>query len=618
MTDKRKQRLFLAITLAFPLLFLLAVEGALRLFWQGGAYPLFVKAPLRGDYLIANPQVARRWFAFEARPPAPISEPFARLKPERAFRVFALGESSTAGFPYPRNVTFSRYVGDVLRDALPGDSVEVINLGIAATNSFAMLDIADEVIAQRPDAVLIYAGHNEWYGALGVGSTESLAANPAFVRATLRLQKWRIFMAIRRLIIWARTRGGRNAPPEGAVSLMETLARDKDMPLEGDAYRRGVAQFSGNMDALVGRFRRAGIAVYVGSLASNLRDQPPLRSANNRAADSAYALALQLHARGDTTGARREFLRARDLDVVRFRAPTAFDSVIRDVAARHGATYVPVAEAFAAASPGGLPGRDWFLEHVHPTDRGYALIGRTYAEAVRSATHQRSRDTSRTRSWADYDRGRALSGFDLQIGELQRRALVLRWPFVAADSQKDFRADYMPADLRDSAAFAVVRGAPWEVVKVQYAQELERRRQLDSAVAEYRGLARDAPMFETPHRLLGRSLVTAGRYAEAEAPLRRAMAILPTADAAHALARVVLRKRALAEGIQLLEFALRAEPNRADALYELALAKGLGNDVAGARAATLRLSQVAPNHPGLPDLVRALGGAAPTSPRRVP
>jgi tetratricopeptide (TPR) repeat protein len=265
-----------------------------------------------------------------------------------------------------------------------------------------------------------------------------------------------------------------------------------------------------------------------------------------------------------------------------------------------------------------LPGHDWFLEHVHPTDRGYALIGRTYAEAMRAATRALRQDSSRIRSWADYDRGRALSSFDLQIGELQRRTLVLRWPFVPADSQRDFRADYTPADLRDSAAFAVIRGAPWEVVKVQYAEELERRRQVDSAVFEYRGLARDAPMFETPHRLLGRALMASGQYEEAEEPLRRAMAILPTGAAAHSLAKVLLRKRALKEAIQLLELAQRAEPNRADVIYELALARGMNNDIAGARAATLRLSQVAPNHPGLPDLVRALGGAAPTSPRRAP
>jgi lysophospholipase L1-like esterase len=64
---------------------------------------------------------------------------------------------------------FSREVADALRDVLPSDTVEVVNLGIAATNSYAILDFSREIIDQHPDAVMIYAGHNEYYGALGVG-----------------------------------------------------------------------------------------------------------------------------------------------------------------------------------------------------------------------------------------------------------------------------------------------------------------------------------------------------------------------------------------------------------------------------------------------------------------
>src|SRR5688500_20130638 len=146
---------------------------------------MFVTAPVgNGQYLVANRGVARRWFVRERTPPAPMMEPFAARKPERAFRVFVLGESSTAGFPYPRNGTFSRALRDMLRDVMPADSVEVINLGIAATNSYALVDMAREVLAQSPDAVLIYAGHNEYYGSLGAASTENIVGtSPAIKHA---------------------------------------------------------------------------------------------------------------------------------------------------------------------------------------------------------------------------------------------------------------------------------------------------------------------------------------------------------------------------------------------------------------------------------------------------
>src|SRR5437016_8390351 len=196
-----RRRLFLAITLLSPLIALAAIEGILRLAWPGGAIPLFGRAPMgAGQYLIANPRVATRWFITEASPPNPLPEPFAATKPPNGFRVFALGESTTAGFPYPRNVSFPRLLHDALRDVLPDDSVEVVNLGIPATNSYALRDIAGDVIAQKPDAIVLYAGHNEYYGALGVGSTERLGGG-GFANALLALQRLRVVMALRNGVV---------------------------------------------------------------------------------------------------------------------------------------------------------------------------------------------------------------------------------------------------------------------------------------------------------------------------------------------------------------------------------------------------------------------------------
>jgi hypothetical protein len=46
--------------------------------------------------------------------------------------------------------------------AFPSREVEVISTAMAAVNSYALLDFADEIIAQQPDAVVIYVGHNEY------------------------------------------------------------------------------------------------------------------------------------------------------------------------------------------------------------------------------------------------------------------------------------------------------------------------------------------------------------------------------------------------------------------------------------------------------------------------
>jgi len=57
-----------------------------------------------------------------------------------------------------------------LSHTFPNKNIEVINTGITAVNSYTLWDLTDDIIEQKPDLVIIYAGHNEYYGALGVGS----------------------------------------------------------------------------------------------------------------------------------------------------------------------------------------------------------------------------------------------------------------------------------------------------------------------------------------------------------------------------------------------------------------------------------------------------------------
>lgn len=605
-----KRWVFLGITLLTPLLLFAVAEGIARLAWPEGALPMFVEAPVgNGRYLVANRAVGRRWFARERVPPAPMLEPFAAQKPSRGFRVFVLGESSTAGFPYPRNGTFSRVLRDMLRDVLPDDSVEVVNLGIAATNTYALADIAREVLAQSPDAVLIYAGHNEYYGALGAASTENvLGSSPALTRVYLWMLRSRLVLALREALQRGRSGG---APDAQAATLMETLAGTREIPLGGEIYRRGVRQFETNLTRVVRVFRDEGVPVFVGSLASNLRDQPPLAARANRgpaAAEGAYLEARHALRTENLTLAQTLYARARDLDVVRFRAPTEFNLVVERVTKRTGAAYVPIAEAAARDAPGGVPGAEFFLEHVHPNRRGYVRIASVFFESLRDAGFVgRPAQLDRLRTPDDYFARMELTPFDERIVRHTLQTLTTRWPFVAATRRSDYRRTYRPSDMLDSLAFGVSGGAPWEVAKLRVASEHERLGHHDLAVAEYRGLVRDAPLFEEPLRLLGRALLANGEEEEGERVLERALALKPTPYAANTLAALALRRRALPRGIALLTQSLALHPNQPEALHQLSLAYGLAGDLENARRTAVRLRQLAPGFPGLAQWLQSLG-----------
>ena len=168
----QKKTLFYIITISIPVLFFVILEAGLRIGDYKGNNALFVDPGIpTAEYLMPNPNFASRYFFYTNTVPSPSIDVFLAEKPENGFRVFAMGGSSAAGYPYGFNGTFSRVVNDVLQDAMPNRSVEVVNLGISAVNSYTLFDQVDEIIEQEPDAILIYAGHNEFYGALGVGSS---------------------------------------------------------------------------------------------------------------------------------------------------------------------------------------------------------------------------------------------------------------------------------------------------------------------------------------------------------------------------------------------------------------------------------------------------------------
>jgi tetratricopeptide (TPR) repeat protein len=79
------------------------------------------------------------------------------------------------------------------------------------------------------------------------------------------------------------------------------------------------------------------------------------------------------------------YRRARDHDVLQFRTDSHLNERIREAAvARAGqrVTFLNCEEVFASRSPGGIPGGEFFLEHVHLNPEGNYLLARAIAEEV--------------------------------------------------------------------------------------------------------------------------------------------------------------------------------------------------------------------------------------------
>ena len=614
--SRGKALAFLLVTLSLPFVLLVALEVGLRAAGYGGSLAAFVTPePLRGRYRIPSADLGRRYFPQEKFPPTPPGDAFLVTKPANALRLFVVGESSAAGFPYSANGTFARVLRDVLSDILPNDTVEVVNLAMAATNSYTIADVTRDIIAERPDAVLIYGGHNEYYGALGAGSTESLGAFPGLVRLYLRLQHFKTFQLLRNVSnrVAAFATGRRSASDiEGDATRMESVVADQRIELGGDTYRRGVRQYESNLRYAIREFRTARVPVFLASTPSNIRDLTPFGTSvvpPDSTATVVFDAAKQKLAAGDSVGARNDFARARDLDIVRFRAPGEFKGVVQRIAEETGSVYVPAEELVSRESQFGIPGADLFLEHVHLNQRGYVLLARAFYDAIAAREFLgRRADTSRFAGWDVYTSRMRLTELDHRIAYHTIRTVTTRWPFLPVARQLDYRGTYQPVNFLDSVAFNTSRGGmSWAQAKGMLGERYAAAGETDRAVAEFEGLIRDGPQVEVAYRFAARALLAANQPQRARPYLERAHAISPSAFSAYSLGVIAMQEKNAARGITLFRQALQLSPDMPHALFQLSLAYGVARNLQEARAAAARLARVEPGYTGLGEWMAALG-----------
>ncbi len=569
-TSPRRTTVMWVIVLSLPVVLLGLGEAGLRLAGYGhDLEPLFIPSPQQPAYLQANPRVVTRFFVDPAQAPSVSIETayFRAQKAPGTLRVFVQGESSAAGFPYGLGAALAGALDQRLERAFPGREVEVISTALAAVNSYALLDFADEIIAQQPDAVLVYVGHNEYLGILGVGSTLRVAASPLLTRAFLDVRELRLFQVMSRLL----GRGGTQAvegSPAVADTLMERVAGERSIPLDSETYRAGLEQFDANLRRLLARYRAAGVPVFVGTLVSNERDQMPLAVLSGAEADSAgaaktaYLAAQDTEAAGNYAAAREGYAWARDLDPLRFRAPSQFNAVIATAAQASDATVVDVHAAFVEASEHGLVGNELLLEHVHPNLDGYFLLADAYFDAMvaRGIPGRPEVELSDGEARADLP----VSEVDRLFGEYKVLRIKSGWPFAPT-----WTAPQLPPPASEPERLA--QDLYFERISWPEAQDQLRRHY--QATGDRTGYARVTTILADAFPFAGQlqfqsaaALIQLERPADALRYSRRAVELEPrSVDALLVHAHGLLLTRRIAEGREFLTRVLSIEPGNATA-----------------------------------------------------
>ncbi len=390
-----------------PVLLLLLLEVGLRLCNIGYSTSLTVPCSLQGK----PADCYNLFFLGPFFPPGMIKTPqvyaIPEEKPPNTVRIFVLGESAAMGDPDPA-YGFSRYLEVMLRERYPATHFEVVNTGSVAINSHVLLPIARGLAKERPDIFILYSGNNEVVGPYGPGTalTASGMSLP-IIRGSIFFHSTRVGQLLKKLGAPKREWGG-----------MEMFL-DKQLPADSPLMPYVYSNFEVNLRDTIAVAQKAGARVIVATVATNLKDcapfasmhRPGLTAADLHSWDSlvqqgsvlenarSYGEALQryaaaakiddqyaelefriarsLHGLGDFNAARAHFLRARDLDTLRFRADSHINDINRSVAAATGTELVDADRVFENATSDGVTGSDLVYEHVHMTPEGNYLLARS-------------------------------------------------------------------------------------------------------------------------------------------------------------------------------------------------------------------------------------------------
>ena len=265
----------------------------------------------------------------------------------------------------------------------PENHFEIVNLSLTAVNSYTVLGFAKELADYEPDAVLIYTGQNEYYGGLGVASAQTIGNSPALVNLLLRTRDSRVVQLILNSFLKIKRPAMLDEANDG-MTRMEFMVGKQQIPYQSQLYEKGLNQFRYNMDAALQALSKNNIPVFFSNLVCNIKDIPPFIGENG--ANDIYAAAQLLWKEGKYDEARDNFLKAKELDELRFRAPEELNVIIEELCRKYPQTYlVNASEEMKKQVPHEVLGDELFTDHVHPNLKGYALMANAFYQAMKES-----------------------------------------------------------------------------------------------------------------------------------------------------------------------------------------------------------------------------------------
>jgi tetratricopeptide (TPR) repeat protein len=610
-----------------PLLILGGIELGLRLVGYGYETGFFRRIQVQGrDYYVPNEKFGDRFFPPAiARPLFPVRMPVN--KSSNTYRIFLFGESAAEGDPDP-TYGVGRYLQVLLRERYSGTHFEVICVAITAIDSNVILPIARECARHQGDLWAIYMGNNEMVGPFGAETSYGLRApDLGEIRTLLAIKQARTGQLLDALI--RRLRGSSSSPKTwGGMEMFMNSRVGYDDPARLRAY----ANFKGNLADILRTAQRAGVPVMLSTVAVNLKDCAPFASVHATSLDQnqeaawnkiyeqgiaqetagSYGEALAIYEKAaqidpqfadlqfrmgrcelaltNDDQALQDFKLARDYDALDFRADTRINSTIRDAASRDagdGVYLVDATKILEQNSPEGIPGLNFFYEHVHLNFAGNYLLALNFAEQAKKLLPGSitARDQGHWASEELCERRLAVTVWDRQ--RVWQPILFKRIPFPPFTGQLDHAALFKECEAKWTEAKAQMDTQTPEQARQMYEQALALApddillhanfEQFLEASGDLAGAIREAkrgcelmPQFAETYNYIGNLLVHEGKMSEAADYFSRALTVRNDyAEAQDAMGEILANQQKTTEALQLFKRAIRSNPGYAGVYVDL-------------------------------------------------
>ena len=618
-----RRRFFqLLAVVVIPLLLLGGLEAGLRLGGYGHPTGFFLKTRIGGRAVFVDNQN----FGYRFFPRALVRVPEPQVVPAQksndTYRVFVFGESAALGDPEPA-YGLPRMLELLLRDRFPGARFEVVNAAMTAINSHVILPIARDAARLKGDIWVIYMGNNEVYGPFGAGTVFGpQTPDLSFIRASIAVKKLRVGQLVDSLS----TKWNRGSVVPKKWGGMEMFLQQQSRP---DEPRRGKvdAHFRENLEAILNEGKKAGVKMVVCTVASNLKDCPPfaslhaagLSTASAELWNNSYAAGTAAEAQGNfepalehyrqaariddqfaqlrfrmgrcqlalgrTEEARQDFVAARDLDGLPFRADSKLNGIIRGAAGKRSAEGIylfDAEESLARQSPDRVCGEDFFHEHVHFTFEGNYLLAESIARNIADLLPRGLAGNSQTNfpsqaecagqmAFTDWDRYQMFTKLVRRLqeapfkGQLAHEQREERLRQKLAELEPQTRRAALDAPVEDYRLALTTREDDW-VLRDHLAQLLAAAGRLNEAEKEWRRVIELVPHYFVARYQLANLLNGLGRSSEAQQHFLAALQLRPeSAEAMNGLGSALAKQGKTEEAVRQFTRALKINPEFADA-----------------------------------------------------